>query len=204
MQPRQPFLDPQTPIESLPLAFLDLETTGLAAARGDRMVEICVRRMRGTTALPELELNTLVQPGRSVPPEVSRIHGLDDAALVDAPPEAQVVRLLPELLAGAIIVAHNAPFDLSFIDDALHRHGLPAPVRPTIDTLTFSRRLWPAPDLRHTLAALAQRLRVRNPAPHRAHGDVQVLIAAWPLLLSAARREVELHSYADLQDYLSS
>ena len=184
MQSGRESFDPQTPLDRLPLAFLDLETTGLSASRGDRMVEICVRRMQGGRLLREL--NTRVQPGRPIPPAATRIHGLDAAALAGAPTEAEVVRQLPDLLAGAVVVAHNAGFDLSFINDALHRHSLPAPPRPLIDTLAFSRRLWPQPELRHTLAAMAERLGVRNAAPHRAYGDVQVLIAAWPLLLRLA------------------
>ncbi len=175
------------PLHQVPLVFLDVETTGLSPRKGDRMVEICARRLRGGAL--EAELDTLVDPGREIPAEASRIHGIDAAAVAGAPGEAEVVARLDALLRGAVLVAHNAPFDRFFVDDALRRQGRAALAREPLDTLAMSRRLWLGARGGHSLGALARRLGIVNPAPHRAAGDVQVLIEAWPRLLEAIDSE---------------
>lgn len=190
-----------TPIEQVSFVFLDVETTGLSARKGDRIVEICARRIRGGSL--EAELDTLVDPTREIPAEATRVHGIDASALEGAPTEAEAVVRMAPLFEGAVMVAHNARFDRGFVEDALTRNGHSSPAIEPIDTLAISRRLWIAHPDGHSLGALAGRLGIENRAPHRARGDVGVLIDAWPLLLEAIDRERRpLTCLGDLRAFL--
>lgn len=117
-------------------AVIDLETTGFSPVH-DRVVEAaCVlveeRAIVGAWS-------SLVNPGRPIPEYASRVHGITDADVANAPPFAYVQRRLFDLCEGAIVVAHNASFDLSFLP-------LLAPL-PSLCTLQLARRRFPnAPD----------------------------------------------------------
>ena len=189
------------PLEQVNFVFLDVETTGLSARKGDRIVEICARRIRGGRL--EAELDTLVDPAREIPIAATRVHGIDKTMLAGAPTEPETLARLRPLLDGAVMVAHNAPFDRGFIDDASTRHGHPPLEVEPIDTLAISRRLWIAHPDGHSLGALAARLGILNRSAHRARGDVGVLLDAWPLLLEAVDRERRpLRSLGDLRGFL--
>lgn len=187
-------------LEAQDLLFLDVETTGLNAAGGDRIVEICAIHCRGGVRIETLE--TLVDPGRAIPEDATRIHGIDTEMLRGAPEEAEVMRRLSALLVHSTLIAHNARFDLSFVDDALNRQGHAPVARRAIDTLAWSRRLWVGDRRGHSLAALAARLNLTNPNPHRARGDVEVLFQAWPRLLRALAKRAPADSLEAVHDFL--
>lgn len=188
--------DGRTNLGDAVFVFVDLETTGLRARGGDRMVEIYARRVCGEKLGREYE--TLVNPGRTIPVESSRVHGICDEDVADAPSEADAVGKLGELLDDSVFVAHNASFDRGFIDQARGRSNLPPLSTPQLDTLQWVRRLWPEARGGHSLGAVAKRLAIVNPAPHRARGDVGVLLDAWPRLLAAARARWPIHTLGDL------
>jgi len=142
--------------------FLDTETTGLAADKGDRLVEIgCIemvgRRLTGRT------LHLYLNPERSSHPEALAVHGLTDAFLADKPRFAQIADELLAFVDGAEVVIHNAAFDLGFIDAELRRLGrgpLRAHTAAVIDTLVMARELFPGKHA--SLDALCKRFEVDN------------------------------------------
>jgi DNA polymerase-3 subunit epsilon len=101
--------------------FLDTETTGLDGEA--EIIEIAVLDRHG-----QVLLESLVRPVCPVPPEVSAIHGLKDADLLDAPTWPALADSLTQLLAGRTVVAHSASFDERLIEQSCRRHGLIAPV----------------------------------------------------------------------------
>jgi DNA polymerase III epsilon subunit-like protein len=126
-----------------------------------------------------------VDPGRPISPEAYRVNRISSELLRGAPPFSQIVDQVLEHLEGAAIVAHNAPFDLSFLVAALEEIRYPIPDNPVVDTLALARTCYGFP--RNNLQAIAHDLEIFIPEQHRAMGD------AW-----TTRRVLEFFSQ-DLQ-----
>jgi len=143
------------------LIMLDTETTGLSAFSGDRIVEIGAVEVVNRHLDPEKTFHHYINPGRPIPAEVVRIHGISDAHVKDKPPFAEVAADFLEFIAGATLVIHNAPFDLGFIMNELNLAGLP-PIGhvPVIDTLDLARQRHP--QQRNNLDALCDRYRIER------------------------------------------
>src|SRR5262249_61205443 len=120
---------PTTPIEDLALTFVDVETTGLDHTTGDRVCEIALLRIRGDQEIARFE--SLVYPQRLMTPGAMAVNGITDAMLVDAPPFAAVLPQVDTLLQDAVLVAHNARFDVGFLRHEWQGAGptLPSPAR---------------------------------------------------------------------------
>jgi DNA polymerase III subunit epsilon len=168
-------------VDQVPLLVLDFETTGLHAARGDRVVEVAaIRREPDGT---ERVLQSLVQPGVPIPPDAQAIHGIRDADLIGAPGYAQIAPALDALLEGAVLVAHNLPFDKGFLLHEHRRHQLPPPpAQPELDTLALGRHALGLP--RCNLASIAARVGLPHHGAHRALNDARTTLA---VLLQIAR-----------------
>ncbi|MBK1615116.1 DNA polymerase III subunit epsilon [Rubrivivax gelatinosus] len=142
--------------------FLDTETTGLSAADGDRLVEIgCIEMLN--RRLSGRHLHHYLNPQRSSHPDAVRVHGLTDEFLADKPLFAAVVDEFLEFVADAELIAHNASFDVGFIDAELARLGKPplAAHGCTItDSLLMAREQFPGKA--NSLDALCKRLEVDN------------------------------------------
>lgn len=117
---------------------VDVETTGLFPRGHDRIVEIAVVRL-GRTGEPENEFVTLVNPERDVGP--TRIHGISARDVLSAPRFHEIAGDATALLAGAVLVAHNARFDADFIEAELGRVTDHHPPLPTLCTMTLARRI---------------------------------------------------------------
>lgn len=170
---RAPLLD--QPLHTVPLVFFDLETTGLFPHRGDRVCEVALLRERGGE--PERRFETLVNPQRPLSEQSFLVNGIRAEELAGAPLFAEAAGPLRAISEGAVLVAHNAPFDMEFLHTELARAGLPPIAAPVIDTLALARRLSPRRPS-HSLKALA--LALGAPAPsHRAMGDVLALRAVF-------------------------
>ncbi len=157
------------PIGEAPLAFVDLEMTGLDAER-DRVVEVCIERWVGGACVGSLE--SLVSPGERVG-GAAHVHGLGAAELAGAPPFSQLAERIVALLDGAVFIAHAASWDLQFLAAELARLGRPFEVPHYLDTLVLSRRAFAFPS--HSLNALCKQFALGSGAAHRAGDDVRVL-----------------------------
>lgn len=158
------------------LVMLDTETTGLSPARGDRMVEIgCVEVSRRRVQRDRV-FHHLINPGRPIPEEVVRIHGISDRDVVDKPCFAEIAGEFREFIEGATLVIHNAAFDLGFIMNELQLAGLPNIHNvPVVDTLTLARNRHP--NQRNNLDALCDRYGVdrSHRSKHGALLDAELL-----------------------------
>jgi DNA polymerase-3 subunit epsilon len=160
-------------IAEAPLAFVDLEMTGLDAAR-DRVVELCIERVqRGVrTAL----LCTLVDPGERIG-GAAHVHGIDAAALAGAPRFEAIAPAVVAALDGAILVAHAAVWDARFLTAELQRAGIPLRLEHWLDTLVLARRAFKFHS--HSLGALCRELAIDPGQAHRAESDVRALRAVF-------------------------
>ena len=149
---------------------VDLETTG-GSATDAAITEIGAVAYRGGERLGTF--STLVDPRRPIPPYVAHLTGIDDRPVAGAPPIEQVLPSFTEFVRGAVIVAHNASFDVSFLNAALDRLDYPPLPAPAVCTAKLARRVvWPdVPNVR--LRTLAEYFRTRVKPIHRALADAE-------------------------------
>ncbi|MFQ5582171.1 MAG: DNA polymerase III subunit epsilon [Mariprofundaceae bacterium] len=157
------------------LIMLDTETTGLSPLNGDRMVEIGAIEVSHRRIRHDSKFHYYLNPGRHIPQEVVRIHGIDDDKVKDAPRFADIAGEFLDFIDGATLVIHNAPFDLGFIMHELQLARLPnINDVMVVDTLEFARTRHTR---RNSLDALCDRYGVER-AHRELHGallDAQLL-----------------------------
>ena len=148
-------------------AFLDLETTGLSPWFGDRICEVGIVLTEGKRI--KATYQQLVNPERPLSPAAASTNGLNDVDLQDAPLFAEIAPDVAARLGGAVIVCHNARFDLQFLDSEFRRLGAEIVAPNLIDTLLVAREHFDFPS--YTLAILAEEFHIVNPDAHRALAD---------------------------------
>ncbi|MFV0333103.1 MAG: exonuclease domain-containing protein [Tropicimonas sp.] len=168
----------ETPLRDLTCVVFDTETTGLLPSSGDEIVQIAALRLRGGRRIPGEAFETLVNPGRPIPAAATEVHHITGAMVADAPAIAEAGRRFHAFAQGAVLVAHNAPFDLEF----LRRHEAEIGARfdhPVLDTVLLSAVIFGESET-HTLDALTERLGIVIPpeARHTAMGDAIATAAA--------------------------
>ncbi len=177
------FDDLGTPLADVTFCVLDLETTG-GNRDDDAITEVGAVKVRGGECLGTFQ--TLVNPGRAIPPQITVLTGLTDALVGPAPRIEAVLPSLLEFLGGTVIVGHNIGFDLAFLRAAFERAGHPRfdPVR--VDTVALARRLVrdEVPDCR--LGTLASRFRLDHRPTHRALDDALATTDLLHLLIERA------------------
>jgi len=149
---------------------IDTETTGLRPESGS-IIQIGAVRFDSTGVLASYE--ALINPGCPVPPLVSEITHITDDMLCDKPHAADVLPGFLEFIGDSILIAHNAGFDISFIDAELARCARNPLTNKVIDTLALSRWAYPVTP-KHTLQYLAAALRIQIKHAHRADDDARV------------------------------
>jgi len=169
----------------------DTETTGLDPEQGDRLVEIgCIELINrfptGNT------FHRYVNPERDVPEPAFRVHGLSSEFLKDKPRFHEIADELAEFLGEAPLVAHNAMFDLGFLNAELRRAGK-APVQRErlIDTLLLARRKHAGSN---SLDSLCERYQIDNSrrTKHGALLDAELLAEVYLELLGARQAALGL------------
>lgn len=160
-------------------SIIDLETTGLDPLE-DRIVEIAVLRFDGERVLETF--STLVNPERKIYPVTTRLNGISERSVQDAPKFYEIARRIVELTADTVLVAHQARFDYAFLKQAYGRLGY-VYKRRQICTLRLSRELFPGlPSYR--LSAVCRHLQIPLENPHRALGDATAALALFRHLRS--------------------
>jgi DNA polymerase-3 subunit epsilon len=179
--------DRECRLDMLTFVVVDSETTGLRPEDGDRIVSLAGVRVRGGAVRRGETFDALVKPGRPVPAESIRFHGLTDAMLAEAPPIEVVLPAFERFAAGAVLVGHEISFDLRFLSPAAQRMGLPSPstAHAVLDTRLLSQAVHRR-EADHTLEGVAARLGVAIQGRHSALGDAlataEVLVRLLPLL----------------------
>jgi DNA polymerase-3 subunit epsilon len=151
-------------LRSLTYVIFDTETTGLDPER-DEIVQIGAVRVVNGRIVEGERYDTLVNPGRPIPPGSTKVHGISDDMVVSAPSVADAVAGFHAFARDAVLIAHNAPFDLAFLTRAARERGL-AFDHPVLDTVLLSAVLFGG-SATHTLDALAERLDVDIAGAHR-------------------------------------
>ena len=170
-----------------PFTVFDVETTGMSPLR-DRIVQIGAVRIDRDGFISRYQ--SLVNPGKKIPPGVICVHHITDEMVADAPVFARAGREFLDFAHDSTLVAHNARFDLSFLQESLARTGLPLWKGRTLDTLRLLKTTHPGlPSYR--LQALRARFQLRSDdsmQAHRADADVEWTLQLLEIGLNAAMR----------------
>ena len=183
---------------------VDLETTGGRASGDggniDAITEIGAVKVRGGAVLGELA--TLVDPGRSIPPQIVELTGITSAMVHDAPKIETVLPAFLEFARGAVLVAHNAGFDIGFLRAAAERCQIAWPRPPVLCTVRLARRVLTrdeAPSVR--LSALARLFGAATTPTHRALDDARATVDVLHALIERVGNQ-GVHTYTELRSYL--
>src|SRR4051812_21364747 len=183
-------------LERATFVVVDLETTGLRPETS-RICEIGAVRVRDFELQDEFEL--LVDPGESLSPVISALTGLSNSDLRGAPHPAIAVRRFLEFAGDAVLVAHNARFDLGFLDRETERITGARLAGPVVDTVGLARRLLAGRTPRAGLASLSQFFGTSAQPCHRALPDAQATAEILIQLIGLAQERGAL-TVADLVD----
>jgi len=157
---------------------VDVETTGLSAADGDRVFEIGAVNIQDREIVSEFA--TLIDPGVFIPWGAQQIHGITDEMLIGQPTPEQVIPLFNEFIRESVLIAHNAQFDLRFLRSEFARLRMRLPHRH-VCTLEMSRSRFPR--LRdHKLETVYRHLfgdTAGSSQRHRALDDARMTARIW-------------------------
>ena len=162
------FDDLGTPLRDVTFCVVDVETTGGSAADG-AITEIGAVKLRGGECLGTLQ--TLVNPGQAIPPQITVLTGITQAMVAPAPRMPAVLPSFLEFLGDAVLVGHNVRYDVSFLQAELNRAGQRPLTNRTLDTCALARRLVRDEVPNCKLGTLAERLRLPHRPTHRALDD---------------------------------
>jgi DNA polymerase III epsilon subunit-like protein len=146
--------------------------------------------------LPAEQWSSLVRPGRPIPPDATRVHGISDAMVETAPEPAAVAHELRARCADHPLVFHNADFDLPFVLAALRAAGEPPLLNLIIDVLGLARGIYGVGDNR--LERVAERLGLKPTGAHRALDDALTTARAVAALAEIYERERGVRSLTEL------
>jgi DNA polymerase III subunit epsilon len=174
----------KVPLHKLTFVVFDTETTGLNPSDGDEIIQIGAIRIVNGRILYNETIDQLVDPRRYVPTASVSIHGISPELLKGQPTIEQVLPIFHHFAEGAVLVAHNAAFDMKFLQLGGQGGDLSFD-HPVLDTLLLSSVVHPHQE-KHSLDEVARRLHVPIVGRHTALGDAivtaEVLIKLLPLL----------------------
>ena len=192
----------ETPLSDTTFAVLDLETSGGSPKSGAGITEIGVVKVRGGVVLGTFQ--SFVDPGHSLPPFITQLTGITDEMLFQSP---KIALLLPQLFEflGApeetVLVAQNAPFDLSFLTFATRESGLTWPAYPVLDTAIIARKVLTRDEVPNCkLSTLAEFFGTKTTPNHRALDDARATLDVFHGLLERLG-SLDIHTLEELLNF---
>lgn len=162
-------------LSELTFVSFDVETTGLDP-QVEKIVEIGAAGFDRGGNLGEYQ--QLIDPGCPIHPDAVAIHGITDEMVASCPPISDVLPDVVEFFGDSVLIAHNAPFDIGFLDAAFTGAGIEPPKNSVLCTLQLARAVFPGlPG--HGLEALVKELRIPPGRRHRALGDAADTVAVF-------------------------
>lgn len=189
-----------TPLHEVAFVIIDLETTGASPASAG-ITEIGAVKVRGGEVIGEF--STLVNPGHPIPAFIAALTGITDRLVEDCPRLASVLPSLLEFIGGAVLVAHNAPYDIGFLKAACSNHGHPWPAPRVVDTARLARVALHRDEVRNCkLSTLAAHFRTEVTPSHRALDDARATNEVFHALLERLG-DLGVRSVEDLAAFTS-
>ena len=145
---------------------LDTETTGLSP-RNNEIIEVSAIKYKGSKKLETF--STLIKPNANIPYNITRITGISNDMVKSAPKKEEIAEKLIEFIGNNTIVAHNASFDMNFLNNSFDNKFIKNKV---VDTVKLSRMMHPyLPN--HKLSTVAEHIGVKEDGYHRAEFDCE-------------------------------
>lgn len=167
------------PWEDVPIAMLDVETTGRDSGQ-DRVIELGI--VVGRRGEVIAKYNWMVNPGRPIAPDAQAVHGISDADVANAPAFEVIAHEVKKALEGCVPAAYNAPFDRAFVQAEMSRAKVTGTEAPAlrrevewVDPLVWARELQ-SDERSRTLVDVAARLGVKLENAHRASDDAEAAL----------------------------
>jgi len=168
-------------IDTLDFLVVDVETTGLSPERGDRVCEVAAVKLRGGAVVDTF--SSLVDPQRPISSGAFAVNNISPQMLTDAPFFSDIANRLQSLLQDSVLVAYNAPFDVSFLQMEFQLIGAPKIRTPVVDALALARQLLSGLQ-RYTQENVARALGIPFPVRHRALEDSMITARLFTMLTS--------------------
>jgi DNA polymerase-3 subunit epsilon len=183
-------IDLERKLSELTYTVFDTETTGLQPSEGDEIIQIGAARIVNAKLLRQESFEQLVDPGRSIPEAGIPIHGIRPEMVVGQPRIGEVLPAFHAYAQDTVLVAHNAAFDMRFLQLKEAATGVRFD-QPVLDTLLLSAVVHPHEES-HKLEAIAERFGITIVGRHTALGDAmvtaEVFLKLLPLLQAAGIR----------------
>lgn len=176
---------PSTPLSALTLVALDTETTGLDTSIA-RLVQIGAIRLTHSGEPSDEKFTTLVNPGVPIPPASTKIHGITDDNVCDAPDPKESLEKLATFLGDAVIVGHTVGFDLEVLRQEATRHGVPWQTPAALDIRPMAQSVLPGAS-GYDLDGLCAHLGIQISNRHSALGDAIAAANVLQVLLPKLR-----------------
>ena len=176
----------------------DTETTGFNPTNGDQMIEIGAVKIKDGVITDSFD--ELISPEKELPAKITELTGITKEMLEGKDTEEAVTKRFMEFAGNCPMVAHNASFDLSFIESALKKYNLGEFKNPLLDTMEISRILSPD-EKKHSLSALVKRYNVEfdESSHHRADYDAKGTALVFDKMVKLLKR-MDINSIRDLQE----
>lgn len=176
----------------------DIETTGLSVTH-NKIIEIAVIKLQNGEEVDRF--STFVNPHMRIPYNIQQLTNITDEMVADAPEIELVLPKFVEFVGNSILVAHNARFDIGFIQYNLQQADMPKIVNPVLDTLELARLLHPSLK-NHRLNTLADKYKVLLGSHHRAIDDTIALSGVLNGLLRDAQQLIGVKTLGRMNDYV--
>lgn len=184
----------EVPFEEAEYCVFDFETTG-TSARLEKVIEIGIAKVRKGKIVDTYQ--SYINPGRLIPYNITLITGITNEDVKDARYFDEVINEIKDFFGSSILVAHNLPFDYSFLKNECEQAGIEIPENPAICTLKLAKRIYPHFPSR-SLGNLSKTLKIRHRNVHRGLGDAtataKILLKMFPTL----RDEHDIDTISDL------
>lgn len=163
------------PLRDITFCVVDLETTGASVAQGAKITEIGAVKIRGGEVLGEFQ--TLVNPREEIPAFITVLTGITTSMVAEAPGIDAALPAFLEFAQGCVLVAHNAPFDVGFLQHFAREQHRPWPSFEVVDTARLARRVITRDDAPNCkLSSLAQLFGATTTPDHRALHDARATV----------------------------
>lgn len=176
----------------------DVETTGLSAIY-DSIIELAGVKMYKGNVVEEFQ--EFIDPGHPLSDFTTQLTGITNEMLSGSKSAEEVLSSFAKFTEDSILVAHNASFDMGFLNTHYNKYGIEAKTRPVIDTLAFSRFLHPHFNS-HRLNTLAKRYDVTLEQHHRAIYDAETTGHLLYIFLKEAAEEHQMANLNQMNDYV--
>lgn len=181
------------PLKEATYVVFDVETTGLSAVNND-LIQIAASKMHKGNIIEQFD--EFIDPGHPLSAFTTELTGITDQHVQGSKPLKQVLEEFQAFCQDTVLVAHNATFDVGFMNANYERNGLPLITQPIIDTLEFARNLYPEYK-RHGLGPLTKRFQVALEHHHMANYDAE---ATGRLLFIFINDVLDRHGITDMAD----